>query len=237
MSRRSKIASLRKEIRDDLNQKLEEGEPGNQIVDWLNSQPEVQSVLRCQFQGNPITEQNLSDWRNGGFLDWQRAQESWAWMQQLGDEADELKERGFGAKISNWFGILMSAEMTSTARELIQAEPDPAKRWERLCDVYKQVSRLRRDDLASTHMRLRQEKWIQEIQESLRHGQRTHFDLADEDSTEVGKRRADEIAMRDRPEPPRRHKARKKQRKTNPTEQDSNADAKAPEEPPATEGK
>jgi len=184
MNRRSKIAHLDKNIRDDLNQKLEEGEPGNQIVDWLNSQEEVQSMLRCQFKGNPITEQNLSDWRNSGFLEWQRAQESWAWMQQLGDEADEMKERGFGAKISGWFGILMSAQMTSTARELIEQETDPAKRWERLCNVYKQVSRLRRDDLAASRMRIRQEKWLQEIQKLMHAGHTHEWDLSEEDSAE-----------------------------------------------------
>jgi len=210
MTRRSKIARLSKEIRDDLNQKIEDGACAKDLAEWLNGQEEVQSMLLCHFKGNAITEQNLSDWRNGGYLDWQRAQESWGWMQQLADEAGELKERGFGPKISDWFGTLMSAEITSTARELIQQESDPKKRWERLCEVYKQVTRLRHDDLAATRTRLRQEKWIQDLQELLRTRKKEVWDLAPEDSDEIYRRMPDEEALYTPPLPkPGRKRARR----------------------------
>jgi hypothetical protein len=209
MTRRSKIARLRKEIRNDMNHKLEDGECAKEVADWLNGQEEVQEMLRFYFKGNPISEQNLSEWRQSGFLEWQRVQESWSWMSQLGDEASELKDRGFGAKISEWFGVLMSVELTSTARELIQQENDPEKRWERLCGVYKQVSKLRRDDYASTHARLRQEKWLQEVQARMQKGEKNVWDLCPEDFEEICRRSPHEDVLYTPPMPKRRRKKAK----------------------------
>ena len=71
MTRRGKIARLPKNIRDQVNQRLDDGERGAPIVAWLNSLPEVQAILARDFDGKAITEQNLSEWRKGGYRDWQ----------------------------------------------------------------------------------------------------------------------------------------------------------------------
>src|SRR6185295_10995614 len=71
MSRTGKIARLPKSIREELNHRLEQNTPGRQLADWLNSLPEVQGVLSEHFDSKPIREQNLSEWRQGGFLEWQ----------------------------------------------------------------------------------------------------------------------------------------------------------------------
>jgi hypothetical protein len=71
MTRTGKIARLPKIIRDQLNQRLDDGEQGAPLVAWLNSLPEVQAVLTRDFEGKAIREQNLSEWRKGGYRDWQ----------------------------------------------------------------------------------------------------------------------------------------------------------------------
>jgi len=58
------------EIRDQLNARLADGEPGNRPVEWLNSNPDVMKVMTEQFDGRPITEGNLSEWRAGGYEEW-----------------------------------------------------------------------------------------------------------------------------------------------------------------------
>ncbi len=58
-TRNGKIARLPKQIRHDLNGRLEDGQPGKQLVEWLNGLPEVQEVLKLRFGGRPISEQNL----------------------------------------------------------------------------------------------------------------------------------------------------------------------------------
>jgi len=40
------------------------------VLAWLNGLPEVQSILRDQFDGRPISDQNLSTWRQGGYQEW-----------------------------------------------------------------------------------------------------------------------------------------------------------------------
>jgi hypothetical protein len=71
MTRTGKIARLPRIIRDQLNQRLDDGEQGAPLVAWLNSLPEVQAVLTRDFEGKAIRQQNLSEWRKGGYRDWQ----------------------------------------------------------------------------------------------------------------------------------------------------------------------
>ena len=75
MKRTGKIARLPRTLRDQLNQRLHNGESGVDLIKWLNTLPEVQAVLAEHFNGVPISPQNLSEWNNGGFLDWLTTQE------------------------------------------------------------------------------------------------------------------------------------------------------------------
>jgi len=65
-----KIANLPPEIRDQLNYRITEGDSGSELVEWLNSQPEVVKVITERFDGAPISEQNLSEWRKRGYQKW-----------------------------------------------------------------------------------------------------------------------------------------------------------------------
>jgi len=76
MTRNSKIARLPQAVRELINQWLANGEPGKALSTWLNGLPEVMAVLDRDFGGRSITVQNLPEWRQGGFVDWQRHQES-----------------------------------------------------------------------------------------------------------------------------------------------------------------
>jgi len=69
ISRRGKIARLPRQVREELNRRLQNGVPGRELVGWLNGLPEVKAVLEGQFGGVPISEKNLSEWRRGGFQD------------------------------------------------------------------------------------------------------------------------------------------------------------------------
>jgi len=66
MTRTGKIARLPQEIRARLNRRLQDGESGRQLIEWLNLLPEVQVVLRRDFEGREISDQNFSDWKAGG---------------------------------------------------------------------------------------------------------------------------------------------------------------------------
>ncbi len=69
-TRKGKIARLPRGVRNELNQRLDKGEQGTRLIAWLNGLPEVKRVLAEDFGGREINDQNLSDWKAGGFQDW-----------------------------------------------------------------------------------------------------------------------------------------------------------------------
>jgi hypothetical protein len=69
-TRNGKIARLPHEVREELNQRLERAQPSPKLLEWLNALPEVQQILKEDFAGEPISRQNLSQWRQGGHLEW-----------------------------------------------------------------------------------------------------------------------------------------------------------------------
>ena len=90
-TRTGKIARLPRWIRNRLNQRLDNGEEGKKLVRWLNRLPEVRAVMAESFAGKPVTEQNLSDWRAGGFAEWAQRQEFLEQARELAEEAEELR--------------------------------------------------------------------------------------------------------------------------------------------------
>ena len=49
MTRVGKIARLPRALREQLNHRLQDGELGRRLVDWLNASPEVKAVLAAEF--------------------------------------------------------------------------------------------------------------------------------------------------------------------------------------------
>jgi hypothetical protein len=60
MQRNGKIARLPREIRDELNTRLAEGEPGGPLPEWLNGLPAVKAVLDRHFGGQTISKRTPS---------------------------------------------------------------------------------------------------------------------------------------------------------------------------------
>lgn len=67
---KGKIGGLPFSIRKEVNLRLRDGQTGAQLLPWLNAQEKVQQILADRFAGAPITDQNLSEWRNGGYRKW-----------------------------------------------------------------------------------------------------------------------------------------------------------------------
>jgi hypothetical protein len=83
-TRRSKIYKLGRRLRDQVCERLIEGEDGSTILPWLNEQPEVTA------RGWTISPQNLSDWRDTGYADWQRDRTRVEHTRTMGDLAYRL---------------------------------------------------------------------------------------------------------------------------------------------------
>jgi len=89
--RAGKITRLPVKIREELNERLFEGELGPEILAWLNGLPEARKVLDTHFEGAEITKQNLSQWRHSGYQDWLAKREQRETLELMARGADRVK--------------------------------------------------------------------------------------------------------------------------------------------------
>src|ERR1035437_1767825 len=138
-----KIGRLPKSIRDDLGHRIEDGEPGRESVKWLNGEPRAQEIVKKQFGGRAVTEQNLSEWKQTGHPEWLRQEQTRSLVAKLTEHAQDLGEASDGQEISDLFASVLAAELAQLAAALLEKETDPEKRWQRLREVHRELSQLR----------------------------------------------------------------------------------------------
>jgi hypothetical protein len=112
---RGKIARLPGDIRDQLNQRLLDGQSASAILPWLNDLAPVKAVLAAQFTGEPVTPQNLSNWRIGGFQHWLRDQRELCQIKKFGDHAASLSP-DYRHKIAAGAATMASARIFKSLR-------------------------------------------------------------------------------------------------------------------------
>lgn len=93
-TRKGKIARLPAQIRNEVNRRLHDGQPASVIIPWLHTQAEVLKVLDDYFGEEPISPQNLSTWKDGGYRDWLAKLEKVENLKELSDYAFRLAQAG-----------------------------------------------------------------------------------------------------------------------------------------------
>lgn len=165
MTRTGKIARLPHHLREALNHRLADNIPGRQITAWLNSLPEVQAILRDHFAGDSINQQNLSNWRRGGFLEWHTRQEFLRDLQNFTDSAADLDSalpasltEHAARLLSFHFAHLLTPSSRTSSPSFLSIGHDPASscRVKSLCALAHALSTLRRDDFTAARLTLDQ---------------------------------------------------------------------------------
>jgi hypothetical protein len=153
MTRRGKIARLPHELREELNRRLNDGERGKPLVTWLNGLPAVRAVLAREFAGKPIREQNLSEWRQGGYRDWLAEETAIIEVREI---AAAAQSAGSGPRmgLNDRLGTWVAVKYAMVAAHDNAAVPD-RKRLREMCD---DVTKLRREDHAAMRLRLEAER-------------------------------------------------------------------------------
>ena len=162
MTRTGKIARLPQAVRRELNLRLSDGAQGRQLVAWLNGLPEVMTVLERDFGGRVITEQNLSEWKQGGFNDWQRHQQTLECVRLAGEQAQELTAEAGPTPLTD----VLAASVTLLLTRLIQeaghaGESTPESRRE-LVTLIREWTRLRSADQRAARLKMAQTDWVTE---------------------------------------------------------------------------
>jgi hypothetical protein len=158
MTRLGKIARLPREIREELNVRLQNGEVGRVLVEWLNGLPAAQEALKERFDGRAITEQNLSEWKQGGYEDWVRHQENCAYALMLTEMSEDLEEEAGKTRLEERLAALMAVALARLLREAEEAPAGP-ERTKMILDVARQLSQLRRDGQQAERVRMERERW------------------------------------------------------------------------------
>jgi hypothetical protein len=154
--RRGKIARLPKTLRHELNLRLQDGEPAKTLAVWLNSLPTVQDVLHALFDGAPIREQNISEWRKGGFLDWERAEDARAALGDVEEEITDMKETSKEG-LTHRLAFYLAAQLALQIQR-VSALPDGDAKVKSLRELTASLVALRRGDLQEERLQLEREK-------------------------------------------------------------------------------
>ena len=181
MTRRGKIARLPRNIRDQLNQRLDDGEQGTRLIEWLNTLPEVRHVLETHFEGLPINDTNLSDWKSGGFLDWQAEQEALALLRESKSDGQELAKVPAAELAAPLTTVLMAHYTAAFYRSNGDATEEPRARVRRLGKSMRDMIRLQRYQLAREQAQIGrdrlelQRQWLELERQKTDDGQRKKF--------------------------------------------------------------
>jgi len=155
-ARTSKIARLPAAVREELNERLLEGQGCGEILAWVNSVPAARSVLEQRFAAQPITEMNLSRWRQGGYAGWLERRHTTEAVEALAagcaGQDDAVVER-----INGHLAVVLSARLfVETQKFSAMAEgPEKTAAWQRLLMAY---VLLRRADVYGVKARHAREK-------------------------------------------------------------------------------
>lgn len=130
MAGTGKIAALPRDIREELCRRLENGKTGAEILPWLNELPEVIAILSDRFNAVPVSDANLSNWRDSGYFEWQKRGERTQRIRDLAEYARKLGEAGGdvfagGAAIAGGTLMELLDDLDADAqRELLAEKPE-----------------------------------------------------------------------------------------------------------------
>jgi hypothetical protein len=158
MTRNGKIARLARAVRDELNRRLQDGEPGVRLVDWLNGLPDTQRVLATDFGGRPVSEQNLCEWKAGGYRDWLARQETLSQARELAADAKELTAATDG-KLTDHLATVLAAHYAAALAGWDGEVTDEFRRKLRMLrGLCQDIVELRRGDHSGARLNMEHER-------------------------------------------------------------------------------
>jgi Protein of unknown function (DUF3486) len=161
MTRNGKIARLPLAIREELNQRLQNGEQSKQLVEWLNSLPKVQSAMKAHFEGRPISESNLSEWKTGGYLSWEADHQTLEAVTSLVEGANDLQKAAKDG-LTDRLGLFLAAKMAVELRE-VDSVPDAAEKAKVWRELRGSLVALQRGEINSERLRLERQKYAERL--------------------------------------------------------------------------
>ena len=166
MTRIGKIARLPRELRDQLNQRLLDGQPGQKLLAWLNALPEVQRVLAAEFDGSAINAPNLSHWKAGGYEDWLTRRETLEQARELAADARELSAATDGKLTDHLATVLAARYAAALAQWNGEADEKFERKLRTLRSLCQDIVKLRRSDHSAARVNLQEKLQKEEAEKT-----------------------------------------------------------------------
>jgi hypothetical protein len=166
MTRTGKIARLPRETREQLNRRLQDGQPGTQLVVWLNALPETQAMLVREFAGRAVSEQNLSEWKQGGYRDWLARQDVLAQVRELAADAEELAGATEGVLAEHLATVLTARYAAALADWSGEPTAEFRSQLRALRSLCQDIVELRRGDHSAARLKIEQERLARDRQQT-----------------------------------------------------------------------
>ena len=173
-TRNGKIARLPRNLRNQLNRRLDDAEQGAKLVAWLNRQPRVRQILAENFQGQPISEQNLSEWKAGGYQDWVLQQESLEQARDLAADAGDVSAATDGRLSDHLATVLAARYATLLAKWDGEVTENFTRQVRALRGLAQDIATLRRGDHHVARLHL-EEKRLEQHREKTQAEMVDHF--------------------------------------------------------------
>jgi hypothetical protein len=122
-ARKGKIGRMPHAIRAEVCERLHNGETAGKILRWLNALPEVLRVLDEHFHEEPVTPQNVSEWRKGGYQDWLRKRDEIDRVKELATFSLKLGEAA-GGSISDGSAAILGGRIMTEIEAAAGFSPD-----------------------------------------------------------------------------------------------------------------
>ena len=127
----------------------------------MNGLPEVKEALAWEFDGVPLTKQNLSTWRRGEYADWLARQDGWESAQDVVEKAHATRESvGDGRLTEGLSAVLASRYAWVLANWRQLGEEGLERELKSLRSVSREVGRLCQGGHSLSRIRLKQD-WKQ----------------------------------------------------------------------------
>jgi hypothetical protein len=182
MTRTGKIARLPFALRTQLNERLQDGRPGPELLEWLNALPEVQAMLQKDFNGLPISQQNLSLWKNGGYVAWEQQQIALERLDEVAETEEAAKADGspsLASRLSSFLVLQMALELTRM--DDVPSGPEKAAIH---AAMIKNLCLLRRADREGAKSRLDEQQYRLGLYDEYENGRKRRKQEAQDNMTE-----------------------------------------------------
>jgi hypothetical protein len=144
---RGKISRLPREVQEEVNRRLKEGERGKTLVEWLNSLSSVRDIMESEFEGKPVREQNLSDWRKHGYRDWLAEQKAMELSRRI--NAGEIPLQKHAGELTGNIALWLAARYSVAVQDF---EENNELDWKKLRELCSDLVTLRRSDHAAARL-------------------------------------------------------------------------------------